>query len=74
MPRGGPLRQMLNALGVRELKAIKREFCPRIDSYSDQDGKNDFVGSIRDSLKRSIEKNEVSYYELMKFIKDEISD
>jgi len=68
MPRAGPLRQMLNALSVKELRAVRRGFCPKVNSYSEQDGKNSFVGSIRDSLKRSIEKNEVSYYELMQFL------
>jgi len=74
MPRAGPLRQMLNALSVKELRAVRREFCPKVNSYSEQDGKNSFVGSIRDSLKRSIEKNEVSYYELMQFLREELSD
>lgn len=74
MPKGGPLRQMLNALSVRELQSIRREFCPRVMSYSEQNGKNAFVGSMRDSLKRSIEKNDISYYELMEFIRDELSN
>jgi len=74
MPRAGPLRQMLNALSVKELKAVRREFCPKVNSYSEQDGKNSFVGSIRDSLKRSIKKNEVSYHELMQFLREELSD
>ncbi len=74
MLRAGPLRQMLNALSVKELRAIRREFCPKVNSYSEQNGKNSFVGSIRDSLKRSIEKNEVSYYELMQFLREELSD
>ncbi len=74
MPRAGPLRQMLNALSVRELQAIRRKFCPGVMPYSEQDGKNAFVGSIRDSLKRSIDKGEFSYYEFMKFLRDELLD
>ena len=74
MPRAGPLRQMLNALSVKELRAVRREFCPKVKSYSEQDGKNSFVGSIRDSLKLSMEKGEISHYELMQFLREELSD
>lgn len=65
---------MLNALTVDELKSIKREFCPHIKPYSEQDGKNAFVGSIRNSLKRSIEKDKTSYKEFMEFLRKELSD
>jgi len=65
---------MLNALSVDELKSVKREFCPKITPYSQQDGKNAFVGSIRDSLKRSFDKKEISYHEFMHFLRQELSD
>lgn len=73
MPRAGPLKQILRSLSVNELKPIQRKFCPRVKPYSEQNGKKEFVDSLRNSLHRSIEQNEVSYEELMSFIRKELS-
>lgn len=74
MPRAGPLKQMLRALNVAELRAIRREYCPRVRPYPEQDGKTAFVDSLRNSLKRSMDDGDLSYEELMDFVQKELTD
>lgn len=70
----GPLRQTLKALNVKELRSIKREFCPQVQNYRDKSGKTEFIDSIQRSLQRSMEKDELTYQELMEFIVDDLTE
>lgn len=71
MPHAGPLKQLLRALSVAELRAIRREFCPQVTQYNGD--KDAFINRVRNSLKRSIDKGDVSYQEVMEVVKSEIS-
>lgn len=72
MPRAGPLKQLLRALSVAELRAIRREFCPQVTQYNGD--KDAFINRVRNSLKRSIDKGDVSYQEVMEVVRTEISE
>lgn len=62
----GPLRQILRTLNIRQLKEVRKEFCPRVKKYDND--KNDFISRLRGSLARSIDRGEISYEDLMEFI------
>lgn len=71
MPRAGPLTQILRSLTVAELRSLRREFCPRVSEYDGD--KAEFVEGLRRSLKRSIDQGEVTYEDLMEFVRAELS-
>lgn len=68
MQKAGPLKQILRALTVDDLQAVRRKFCPRVRKYREQEGKADLIDSLRRSLKRSMEDDALSYNELMGYI------
>lgn len=72
MPRSGPVRQILENLTVSELRDIKNDLCPRVEEYDGD--KDQFIGSIRDSAKRSMNKGELTYGELFSTIREAIED
>lgn len=65
MPHAGPLRQILRALTVEDLKEIQTRHAPRISEYNDD--KEEFVGRLRGSISRS---KDVTYETLMETILD----
>ncbi len=72
MPRAGPLKQILRQLNVKELKQLRKRTCPRVTEYSGD--KSSFVDNLRSSMKRSIQKNDISYAEIFSEIRDIIKD
>lgn len=73
MPHAGPLKQILRGLTLEELRAVRQEFCPRLSGYNEREGgKEEFVDALRRSLDRSMEKGEVNYEVLMRFIRKEL--
>ncbi|MFB6100908.1 MAG: hypothetical protein ABEK16_06595 [Candidatus Nanohalobium sp.] len=72
MSRAGPLKQILRQLNIKELRELRKEFCPRVTEYSGN--KTEFVDSLRNSMKRSIEDGELSYAEIFSKIRSTIKE
>ncbi|APX00231.1 hypothetical protein CHINAEXTREME_20700 (plasmid) [Halobiforma lacisalsi AJ5] len=69
MPRAGPLKQILRTLTVAELRSLRRTHCPQVTEYDGN--KTAFVDRLRNSLKRSIDDGELTYEDLVEFLRDE---
>jgi len=70
MPRASPLTQILRTLTVAELRSLRRTHAPQVSEYDGD--KNAFVRRLRNSLKRSIDGDQLTYEDLMEFIRDEL--
>lgn len=71
MPRAGPLKQILRSLTVNELRSLRREFCPRVSEYGGN--KAAFVEKLRRSLQRQMDDGELTYEDLMDFVREEFT-
>lgn len=69
MPRAGPLKQILRGLTVAELRSLRRTHCPRVTEY--EGDKDAFVDRLRNSLKRSIDEGDLTYEDIVAFLRDE---
>lgn len=69
MPRAGPLTQILRTLTVSELRSLRRTHAPRVREYNGNKG--EFIQRLRNSLKRSIDEGELTYADLMEFMREE---
>lgn len=72
MPRAGALKQILRSLTVAELRAVRREHCPRVTGYDGD--KSAFVERLRRSLRRSMDERDCSYEDLVETIRAEVAD
>ncbi|OAQ51059.1 hypothetical protein HTG_19181 [Natrinema mahii] len=69
MPRAGPLKQLLRGLTVAELRSLRRTHCPQVTEYGGD--KDAFVDRLRNSLKRSIDDGNLTYEDLVAFLRSE---
>ncbi|TYT61725.1 hypothetical protein [Natrialba swarupiae] len=69
MPRAGPLKQILRTLTVAELRSLRRTHCPQVTEYDGN--KTAFVDRLRNSLKRSIDEGDLTYEDLVEFLRNE---
>ena len=68
MPPASKLRLFLNALTVRDLRAVRRKFAPKIEPYSKRGDKGKFVDSLRSSISGALDKGKLSFEDVTRFV------